>query len=108
MAKLNQTNTEEPWRTRLREAIEASGKSQRAISLESGCGAGYLNAVFKEGKDPTVNKLLAICAAIPVSATWVLYGANVTDEDLELLEIMQASPRAREAVLTLLKQARQH
>lgn len=90
------------WRERLKTAIEDSGKSARALSLASGNGEGYVHSVLK-GKDPTIERLMAVCDAIPVSATYVLYGVDVTPEDAELLRTMKESPEARAAVLTLLR-----
>ena len=45
------------WKNRLQEAIRSSGKSQRDISLKAGMGPGYVNSLFKESKDPTVENL---------------------------------------------------
>lgn len=91
------------WRERLRVALKTSGMSDRKVSLAAGFGAGYVHSIMVEGKDPTIEKLMAICEQIEVSVPYVLYGVDVTPEDLDLLTIMKQSPEKRDAVLTLLR-----
>ncbi len=64
------------WRDRLRQAIKASGKSMREVSLAAGAAAGYVHGMLEADKDPTIDKLLAVCDAVPVSAIFVLYGVD--------------------------------
>lgn len=91
------------WRERLGAALKASGKSNRKVSLDAGFGPGYIHSIMAEGKDPTIEKLMTICEQIPVSVPYILYGVDVTPEDLDLLTIMKQSPEKRDAVLTLLQ-----
>ena len=94
------------WRTRLARAVHDDVRSQRAISSSAGLNPGYLNSVFsKGGKSPTVENLLAICEALGVSATWVLYGTEVTPQDEELVSLLSDSPEMRTVVLDLLRTA---
>lgn len=95
--------TNDAWRGRLKQALDASGKSGRSVSIAAGAGAGYVHSILVEGKDPTIERLMAVCQQIPVSLPWVLYGVEVTPEDLELLSTMKESPEARDAVITLLR-----
>lgn len=75
----------------------------RAVSLAAGCGPGYVHSILSEGKDPTVEKLMAVCEVIPVSFAHIIYGFEITQEDADLLAAMKRAPEAREAVLTLLR-----
>ena len=92
---------DDAWRTLLAQAVE--GKSLRAISLKANCGAGYLHSILKEGKDPTIERLIAICEQVPVSIAYILYGVDVTPEDAQILEAMKRDRKTRDAVLTLLR-----
>lgn len=91
------------WRNRLAAAVKASGMSKRAISLAAKAGAGYVHSVLVEGKDPTVEKLMAVCEVIGASPTYILYGVDVRAEDAEIISAMRDSPATRDAVLALLK-----
>lgn len=91
------------WRIRLEAAIEAAGKSKRAVSIASKLGPGYVHSILREGKDPTIEKLMAVCDAIPVSLAHVLYGFDITPEDADLLAAMKESQETRSAVLTLIR-----
>lgn len=62
------------WKERLEAAIEASHWTQRSLSLAAGKGQGYVNSLFREGKEPSAANLRAICDLIPVSLEWILYG----------------------------------
>lgn len=77
--------------------------SKRAVSLAANAGAGYIHSILTEGKDPTVEKLMAVCAVIRVSPTFILYGVDVNQEDAELLAAMREDPATRDAVLSLLR-----
>ena len=91
------------WRERLAAAIAESGMSKRAVSLAANAGPGYIHSILAEGKDPTVEKLMAVCVAIKVSPTFILYGVDVNPEDAELLAAMKEDPATRDAVLSLLR-----
>lgn len=91
------------WRQRLADAIAESGKSKRAVSLAAKAGAGYVHSILVDGKDPTVEKLMAVCEVINASPTYILYGVDVRPEDAEIIGAMRTSPATRDAVLALLK-----
>lgn len=97
---------DQAWRERLGDALKVSGKSKRAVSLSSGNGPGYVHSILVEGKDPTIENLMAVCQAIPVSLAYVLYGFDITPEDADLLAAMKESEATRAAVLTLLRSSR--
>jgi len=73
------------WRKRLQDAVERSDLAMRKISLRAGLSAGYLHGVLKDGKDPTVDNLIAILDVIGVSAAWVIAGIGIDPAEEKLL-----------------------
>lgn len=94
------------WRTRLQAAIDKSGRSLRDISLKSGKGPGYLFSILKEGKDPTVESMVAVCSTLNVSVSYILLGVDMSKESEAILQALEGSPERRSAVLQLLDQDR--
>lgn len=90
------------WRDRLRAAVEASGKSDRAISIASGNGPGYVHSLLVEGKEPKIGRFLAVCAAIPASPAAILFGHDVAPEDEEILDLLHRNPGKRAAIQSLI------
>lgn len=101
----NARMADDKWKDRLSAAIKDSGKSMREVSLAAGRGPGYISGIFSDNKDPTIEHLMAVCDAVPVSLAHVLYGFDITPEDADLLAAMKRSPETREAVLTLIRTA---
>lgn len=96
--------TKESWRSRLARGIELKGKSQRQVSLAAGKGAGYVNSLIKEEKDPTIDNLLRICSAAELSLYWVLYGVDMAPETEEIIRLLEtSSPRRRRGLLDALR-----
>ena len=93
------------WRERLAHAIKATGKSDRSLSLAAGLGPGYVHSIFKEGKDPTIANLVAVCRVVGVSLSWVLYGLEISSETEEIVRLLETRPKSREAVLQILREA---
>lgn len=91
------------WRTRLQDALEASGKSAREVSLAAGKGPGYVHSILKEGKEPTVDNLIAICGVLNVSLSQVIYGIEMSAETAEILSLLENSPNARDGILKILR-----
>ena len=95
----------EGWRDRLRAAVEASGKSARAISIEANCAHGYVHGIIAEGKSATIDKLDAICEVIGVPLYRVVYGDAYPAQVQEVIALWQAtSPETRQAILALLRE----
>ncbi len=92
------------WKTRLQAAVDKSGRSAREVSLKSGKGPGYLHSILKEGKDPTVDSLVAVCSTLNVSVSSILLGVEMSRETEEILKAVEGSPARRDAVLRLLDQ----
>jgi ribonucleoside-diphosphate reductase alpha chain len=77
------------------------------VSLAAGLGAGYVHSILNEGKDPTIDNLIAVCNEIGVSLSAVLYGYEMSAENEEILRLLQnSSPGAREGLLALLREKR--
>lgn len=75
------------WRARLNAAVEASGKSMRAISLDAGAAPGYVHSILKEDKEPTIGKLVKVAESAGVSLSYILYGYEMTATEEDLLKI---------------------
>ena len=95
--------TESGWRDRLRVSIEQSGKSLRSVSIAAGVGAGYVHSILHDGKDPSIDRLLAVCDAVPISALYILLGVEALPEDVEILKALADSPDARSGILAILR-----
>lgn len=91
------------WRVRLTEAIKAKGLSMRAASLAAGFAPGYVHSILKDGKDPSVDHLIAVSREAGVSLLWVLYGIQASPATERLIRMLEADPGTRAAVMQLLE-----
>lgn len=91
------------WRVRLEDAINKSGRSKRELSLAAGKGPGYLFSILSEGKDPTIDNLIAICAALNVSLSKILYGIEISPQTEEILSLIEDNPKSRDGILQILR-----
>jgi transcriptional regulator with XRE-family HTH domain len=97
--------SKEDWRQRLKQALEAKGLSKRSVSLAAGLNPGYVHSVLVEGKDPTVDNLIAVCKAVGVSLTHVLFGLDVDPDAEEIVkELARATPERRRGLLLFLRE----
>ncbi len=71
--------------------------------MTAGKGPGYIHSILKEGKDPTVDSLVAVCSTLGVSVSSILLGVNMSRETEEILQALEQAPDRRSAVLTLLE-----
>ena len=99
---MEKLSTDKLWLDRLVAEIKRKGMTQRSVSLKAGLGAGYVNSLVKEGKDPAVDHVMRICAALDVSAAYVLFGFNVTPETERIMRAVEDSPERRAALVALL------
>lgn len=91
------------WRKRLREALEQSGKTMRAASIEADCGPGYLHDILNTEREPSIERLARIARVLGVSLIWLWHGYNIGPSDERLLARMaQLSENKRKAVLQLI------
>lgn len=91
------------WRQRLEKGLKDKRLSKRGVSLSAGMGEGYVHSILKDGKDPTVDSFLKVCAASGLSPAYVLLGYDLTPEVEELLALWSAaSPATRDGILQIL------
>lgn len=64
------------WRGRLSDAIAESRLSMRGTSKLANLGPGYVHSILIEGKEPTLSKFLAVCAAIDADPADIINGAT--------------------------------
>lgn len=94
------------WKERLALAVAKSGKSKRAISLAAGLGPGYVHSILAEGKDPTVENLIKVCAETGVSLAHIVFGYEMSAETETILRRLEkASPEVRDGLLKILPPA---
>lgn len=89
-------------RQRLDEALEKKGLSMRAASLKADLGPGFAHSIIKDGKEPTVTKLAALCEAAEISLSYILYGVKLSPETEKLIALIEANPEKRDGILALL------
>jgi transcriptional regulator with XRE-family HTH domain len=97
--------TNETWRERLQLALQNSNRSARDISLKAKKGPGYIHSILKEGKDPTLESLIAICAELGVSVSQIISGVEMSPATEQLLSMIERNPDDRAAVLHLLQKS---
>jgi ribonucleoside-diphosphate reductase alpha chain len=90
------------WRARIESAIKADGRSLREISLAADVSHGYLHGILRDNKEPTLDRFLRICAAMHVSAVYVLTGLEMNQETEAIVRQLQADAKARKAIFAIL------
>lgn len=75
---------EDQWRTRLKEVVEADGRSLRAISQAAGFGENYLQQMLKDQKDPSFTKLAKVLSELGPNATFYVTSGMKPDPDRQL------------------------
>jgi transcriptional regulator with XRE-family HTH domain len=96
----------EPWRTRLLEAIDASGRSDRDISRAAKLGQNAVNELRNTAKQPSVEKVIKIAEEVGVSLSYLFLGIEASAEDDRFLKLLSAaSQQERDAVQLILGRA---
>jgi transcriptional regulator with XRE-family HTH domain len=97
----------EDWRTRLMKAVDADGRSDRAISEAAGLGVNFVNELRKGDKEPGVNKVLKLAKTLQLSLGYIFSGTEISAHDEADLQIfLSLSSENRQAILTLARQLR--
>jgi hypothetical protein len=91
------------WRARLESSLADKGISKRAASLGGGLGPGAVHSWLTEGKDPSIESLMAVCAFSKISLSYVTHGFEISDDTAEVLRLLEQNPARREAILQLLQ-----
>lgn len=97
-----ENDKDQGWRDRLRGALAERGMSMRSISLGAGLGPGVVNSWFKEGKDPSMSNLLAVCQFAQIDTAYILFGFHINEKTAELLRLLEEHPDRRDGILQLL------
>lgn len=91
------------WRGRLYAGLKERDLSMRAASLGAKLGPGVVNSWFKDGKDPSMSNLLAVCEFAGISAAYVLFGFEINEKTAEMLRLIEEHPERRDGILQLLQ-----
>ncbi len=78
-------------RNRLLKAQEKSGLSGRQISIRSGNAHSYWHGIMKEGKEPSITSLAAICSAMEISLTRIISGIEFRLKLRSLFNILKST-----------------
>lgn len=93
------------WRKRLKQAIEADGRTLRSISLAAKLGPNFVTQFMTTGRTPSIEKFLKLTDTLGISPTKVLTGVEISPEDEELLRLATSlSPAGRERLLQLFQE----
>jgi transcriptional regulator with XRE-family HTH domain len=92
------------WKERLLAAIEADGRSYRAISMAAGLGPNFVNQFRREEKEPAAKHVIMLAKALNMSLSHLFLGNDeVTAEHEELFRLLQGStPEGRALALQIL------
>lgn len=90
-------------RKRLKESLDNAGLSMRAASLNAELAKGYVHSVLEEGREPTVAKLAQLCTKNNISLAYVMFGLNLNPETERLIQLIEADPAVRAAVVSILE-----
>ena len=90
-------------RQRIAATLAEKGLSKRSVSLASGNGPGYVHSILAEGKEPTVSNLAAVCDAMGVSLSFILYGHEMSAETEVIIQLLERFPSKRDSILALLR-----
>lgn len=90
------------WRDRLEKAVLKDGRALRDISMAAGVSHGYLHGILRDGKEPTIDRFSKVCAELGLSLSYALMGVNISKETEEIIQGLDADPKTRAAILSLL------
>ena len=92
------------WFKRLTDAIAETGEARRSISLRAGLAESYVQQMIQFGKQPSVDKFIALCEAIGRDPVEILTGARQDGDALQVLRLFSAmTPQQQQAFLDYLK-----
>lgn len=95
----------EDWFNRFIEMVEADGRGMINIALTAGLGRNYVQQIIKNGKKPTIERLMAILQVLGESPTiYVLTGVKTTPEDKSISSLLNSlTEEEKKAFLVLLQ-----
>jgi transcriptional regulator with XRE-family HTH domain len=77
------------WKKRIRDAIAASGRTSKEISVSAGFGANFVQQMLRDGKTPSVSNMERLCRELGVTYTYIMTGKHVTGDLIKLIEIWE-------------------
>lgn len=97
---------ENGWRDRLKDMIEADGRSKRAISQAVGFGENYVQQVLKDEKDPSFSRLAKLLAELGPRATVYVISGALGDPQTQLRSALLAYGVDRDDLPAVMKAIR--
>ena len=92
-------------RQRLVDAVAASGKTPRSLSIMAGLGPNYLAQMQLRGTSPTIKALIALCNVLDISLIYVISGTEFAPGVDELLELFsKMDEKTKELLLSVARQ----
>lgn len=99
----------EGWRERLLaaidDAVENRGLKKTKLGPKAGLGRNWENDFRNKGKDPSLPNLAAVCKALNVSLSYVVFGYDITPEEELVLALYRRFPPSRRESLQSFLQA---
>lgn len=88
------------WRARLKEMVEADGRSPRAISISAGLGPNYIQQVLTDKKDAGFDRLQKALAELgSAAALYVTTGIKLTPQAESFLRMALSLDESQKAVI---------
>lgn len=96
------------WKERLKEVVDADGRSLRQISLAAGRGPNFLSQLFSADKDPSISNLASILNVLGTQATlYVMTGIKLdAQSELFLRLALDMNGKDREEVRRMIDELR--
>lgn len=93
------------WRSRLLRAVEADGRSDRAVSLAAKLGVNFVNELRNRDKEPGVEKVIRLARTLGLSLGYVFSGVDISARDEADLQLFLSLPdEQRQTILHLARQ----
>jgi transcriptional regulator with XRE-family HTH domain len=98
---------DEPWRRRLKQAIDDRGLSYKELSRDAGSNAEYVSKVLNGRINPTIDRILKICEVAAIEPSF-LFATNLEPRDGNrvLEDVKDLSEREAKLVSRLIQSAR--
>jgi transcriptional regulator with XRE-family HTH domain len=90
-------------RKRLEDALAAKNLTMRNVSEIAKLNPGYVHAIIKDGREPTIGNLAKVCSAAEISLSYVLYGFEMSPQTERLIALIEQHPDKRDGILALLE-----
>lgn len=95
----------EDWRTRLLRAVDADGRSDRAISVAAKLGVNFVNELRNRDKEAGVGKVISLAETLGLSLGYVFSGVEISARDeADLGLFLSLPPEQRQTILELARQ----